>query len=253
MRILLFLFAININFSILHSQSIEGDWQYAHTDNVISISETAGIATATIDHGDIIGIFKNQDGNLYSSESNRQLFMEFISEDTLVFFNIKTSKMNVFNRKKEPPSQLKEEITEAEVVSNEPIQKEATRPKEEASTQVSQEQAEETPEPEITYTYDIGDKVFWTEKETYRTGSSGNIFGDMLLGDLYNSTYYIQYVGIVESIIGDNLKIIIQDVGMDDPKYASYNYIKSKSAVFSEAQGNLGQTRIKGMDEVEPY
>ena len=99
----------------------------------------------------------------------------------------------------------------------------------------------------------VGDKVYWTEKETYRTGSSGNVFGDMLFGDLYNSTYIIEYAGIVEALIGDKLKVIIQDVGMQDPKLASYNYIQAKSEVYNQASRNMGQTRIKERGEVELF
>ncbi len=99
----------------------------------------------------------------------------------------------------------------------------------------------------------VGKKVYWTEKETYKTGSSGSVLGDMVFGSLYKTTYVIEYLAIVEKVLGDNVKVTIIDVGIKDPKFVSINYIDSKGHVLNKAQNRIGQTRVKSFDDIEDY
>ena len=97
----------------------------------------------------------------------------------------------------------------------------------------------------------VGKKVSWTIEVSYKTSSSG-IIGDAImgaLGGLY-TTYNFKYIAIIEGVIGENVKVIISNVVLDQPSYVSSNYIKYRDYAKEKELENLGKTRVKGFNEV---
>jgi len=234
--ITLFILISTITFT-LNSQDINGIWSLKDELH-IEVYKIQDEVTIKINH-DVLDTFRLRNKSLYQSVTHEDLFLEILADDSLAIFNMSSEMMNILTREKDA---IYESITIEEKHDDIAIENE--------SVVVTQENIHYD---DIAVTYSIGDMVYWTEKETYRTGSSGSALGDMFLGDMYNSTYVIEFSGVVESLIGDKLKVIIQDVGMDNPKWASYNYNQSKSDVYAQALTKVGQTRVLDQSEVEPF
>jgi outer membrane protein assembly factor BamD (BamD/ComL family) len=108
-----------------------------------------------------------------------------------------------------------------------------------------------------------GKKVYWRVTLKIKTNSMGSgligVIGDALVGDLNYTSYQLKYTGIVEKIIGDeSAKIIVSNIEIEDPGWASVNYLKYKSSAMQmAAQGNvdgevgLGNTTVKQYGEIQ--
>jgi len=249
---------------------IEGFWSYPKVNVEMKISKTGNSIICEGDNGTIHYNFSSTvKPDLYKHESIPNLYLKLVDADQLMIFNIETKKKNVWQRllKEKPviPEQniSNSELEIAEQVANELGGELTSKAEESLDEKVDVENVdldiniddemesistEDLAEPNPNF--NIGDQVYWTENETYKTGSSGNMFGDMLLGDLYKSTYTIEYVAIVEQLIGDNVKVLITDVGMKRPKWASMNYLDAEGEVMNSAMNKIGQTRVKPFDQV---
>ena len=62
----------------------------------------------------------------------------------------------------------------------------------------------------------------------------------------------MRYSAVVESNIGETaVKCIITSVRIQDPSWASVNYLKYKKYALSELQENVGKTRVLQLDDFE--
>ena len=107
-----------------------------------------------------------------------------------------------------------------------------------------------------------GKKVYWYSTCKVKTSSLGGgllgAIGDAVVGDLNYTSYRLKYTGIVEKIIGEeSAKIIVSKIEIEDPSWASVNYLKYRSMVLQSAnQGRvdneveLGGTIIKEYGEI---
>lgn len=95
-------------------------------------------------------------------------------------------------------------------------------------------------------------KVSWTIEVSYKTSSNG-ILGDAIMGaigGLY-TTYKFKYIAVIESVIGENVKVIISNIVLEQPSYGSSNYIKYRDYAKEKEFENLGKTRVKEFNEVD--
>ncbi|MEO1263191.1 MAG: hypothetical protein AAFZ15_30555 [Bacteroidota bacterium] len=76
--------------------------------------------------------------------------------------------------------------------------------------------------------------------------------GDGILDALVPSTkYQVEYSAVIESELGDNVKMIISEARIIDPSWASANYFKYKKYVKGDAQEKIGKTAVKPKSEIE--
>lgn len=98
-----------------------------------------------------------------------------------------------------------------------------------------------------------GKQITWSETMTYDTGSGslGEALLDAFGGSvLHQEKYIVVYTGIVEKVIGDeSVKCIIKRAEIQDPRFASTNYLKYRKYVQAEVSEALGKTRVLDMDE----
>jgi len=100
-----------------------------------------------------------------------------------------------------------------------------------------------------------GRQIVWTETATYDFGEGGLTQGflDLLGGSaLHQVEYVVQYTAIVEKVIAnESVKCIIQRFAIQDPKFASVNYLKYRKYAVNDFSENVGKTRVLDMSEFE--
>lgn len=101
----------------------------------------------------------------------------------------------------------------------------------------------------------VGKTIHWTEEVTYDISSGGD---GLIMGLLKNAVgldkvkYEVRYSAVVESNIGETaVKCIITSVRIQDPSWASANYLKYKKYALSDLQENIGKTRVLQLDDFE--
>ena len=101
----------------------------------------------------------------------------------------------------------------------------------------------------------VGKTIYWNEQVSFDI-SSGN---EGLVGSLIGSalgtnkvTYNVRYYAIVEANLGQTaVKCVISNVEIQDPSYASVNYVKYKKGAYATLCEDIGKTRVKQLDEFE--
>ena len=100
----------------------------------------------------------------------------------------------------------------------------------------------------------VGREVAWEEKITYdiSNGNQGLILNLLSSALGQNSvSYTVRYTAILESYIGTTAcKVIISRTDIQDPSWASANYLKYRKAAQNDISKNLGQTRVKQLNEI---
>ncbi|MEE9373845.1 MAG: hypothetical protein V3V00_12415 [Saprospiraceae bacterium] len=222
---------------------IEGEWHYPPTGTMLKIQFDGTNIIADGVNENLAYVFKFENESLYSEKSINGLFLNVNNYDTIIVFSAKSKKKNVW---------IKNKTKDAFSTSENALSSKSTG---ETLTTTNSKVAQPSNESNIQkltkFNVPRGTKVYWTENETYKTESSGSTLSELFLGGINNSTYKIEYIGIVEQFIGDNVKLIITDVGIDDPDWASMNYLDSKAYVKEKAKNRIGQTRVKSLDQVE--
>ena len=101
----------------------------------------------------------------------------------------------------------------------------------------------------------VGRTIHWTEEVTYDISSGGD---GLILGLLKSAAgldkvkYEVRYTAIVEANFGEtSVKCIISNVQIQDPSWASANYLKYRKHALADLQENLGKTRVLQLDEFE--
>ena len=153
--------------------------------------------------------------------------------------------------KKYPDTPYSEEIKERGRVMYDRQQAEKQRLKEEEE----QRKMEEMLQRNAAKLNCVGRTIHWTEEVTYDISSSGD---GLLVGLLKSAAgldkvkYEVRYSAVVESNIGETaVKCIITSVRIQDPSWASVNYLKYKKYALSELQENVGKTRVLQLDDFE--
>ena len=153
--------------------------------------------------------------------------------------------------KKYPDTPYSEEIKERGRVMYDRQQAEKQRMKEEEE----QRKMEEMLQRNAAKLNCVGRTIHWTEEVTYDISSSGD---GLLVGLLKSAAgldkvkYEVRYSAVVESNIGETaVKCIITSVRIQDPSWASVNYLKYKKYALSELQENVGKTRVLQLDDFE--
>lgn len=101
----------------------------------------------------------------------------------------------------------------------------------------------------------VGKTIYWNEEVSFDI-SSGN---EGLIGGLISSalgtnkvTYNVRYYAIVEANLGQTaVKCVISNVEIQDPSYASVNYVKYKKSAYATLCEDIGKTRVKQLNEFE--
>ncbi len=100
-----------------------------------------------------------------------------------------------------------------------------------------------------------GRQIVWTETATYDFGEGGLSQGflDLLGGSaLHQVEYVVQYTAVVEKVIAnESVKCIITRFSIQDPKFASVNYLKYRKYAVNDFSENVGKTRVLDMSEFE--
>ncbi len=101
----------------------------------------------------------------------------------------------------------------------------------------------------------VGRQICWNESVSFNI-SSGNegILGSLLSSALGTDrvTYNVLYTAVVEAVLGDSsVKCVITNAQIQDPSWASVNYLKYKKQAASSILEDVGKTRVKQMNEFE--
>lgn len=100
----------------------------------------------------------------------------------------------------------------------------------------------------------VGKQIYWKETITYEisNGNQGLVLN--LLSSALGAnkvSYEVTYGAVVESYIGSTAcKAIITVTEINDPNWASANYIKYRKAAQNDINQNIGQTRVKQLNEI---
>lgn len=103
----------------------------------------------------------------------------------------------------------------------------------------------------------VGKRIYWYETATYKINNDDGLLMSIFksatgLDKLDEVKYNVRYTAIVEAIIGEtSVKCVISNVQIEDPSWASANYLKYKKYAISDVQENLGRTRVLQLDEFE--
>ena len=100
----------------------------------------------------------------------------------------------------------------------------------------------------------VGRTIHWTETVAYDiSGGDGLIMGLIKsAAGLDKVKYEVRYSAVVESNIGETaVKCVITNVQIQDPSWASVNYLKYKQYALSDLRENIGKTRVLQLDDFE--
>ena len=100
-----------------------------------------------------------------------------------------------------------------------------------------------------------GKQIVWTETISIDLSDGGTlstIIGAMGYGGIYQVSYTVQYVGIVEKVIaGSSVKCIIKKGEIMSPGLASANWLKYRKYAQASVTDEIGKTRVLEMDEFD--
>lgn len=101
----------------------------------------------------------------------------------------------------------------------------------------------------------VGKRIYWNETVSYNISNGGD---GLIMGLLKSAVgldkveYNVRYTAIVESNLGEtSVKCVISNVQIQDPSWASTNYLKYRRQALADLQENLGKTRVLQLDEFE--
>ena len=57
-------------------------------------------------------------------------------------------------------------------------------------------------------------------------------------------SYKAEYTGVIEEVLGDNVKLVIKNVSISHPSKVSYSYLDNQNYALNDFQKNIGDTRI---------
>ena len=91
----------------------------------------------------------------------------------------------------------------------------------------------------------IGKHVVFYESREYVLES--------ILGGLLSrkANYNAQYSGVIESVLNNDVKVIIKKAEIADPQSVSYSYLENRDFALREIQNNIGKTRVVSKTEIE--
>lgn len=101
----------------------------------------------------------------------------------------------------------------------------------------------------------VGRQICWNESVSLNisTGNEG-ILGSLLSSALGTDrvTYNVLYTAVVEAVLGDSsVKCVITNAQIQDPSWASVNYVKYKKQAAASILEDIGKTRVKQLNEFE--
>jgi len=139
---------------------------------------------------------------------------------------------------------------EKRIVAERQAQQEQTRLAEQQRVEEQARLAEEKERDFEAKKNSVGRSIYWYETITFDTsgGGLGGLISSAI--GLGSTSYRVRYTAIVEAVIGESaVKVIISRATIEDPGWASINYIKYKPYAIEEINKVIGQTRVKQFNE----